>query len=106
MAMAIAALLTYCLYICTNKEANVAFFTTGNAVLLLVTLFGTMGFTIESKRMLIMMRVVSIIFFLLMFISCMIFCIIGVSNPPYIITNGLLLLIYILILYNISKSNV
>ena len=106
ITVAIVALLTYCLYIWTDKEANVALFTTGNALILFATLFGVMGFSLESKRTLIMVRTISAIFFIVMLISCIIFCSVGTGNPPYIIVNGLLLLIYILTIYYAIKADV
>ncbi|MBR5825378.1 MAG: hypothetical protein IKY67_14695 [Paludibacteraceae bacterium] len=82
---------------------------------LLITLFGgislffsigaTLGISFEDSRKTVNVKILSNIFSLLLLISNVIFCCLtSFSVPFYIITNGILLLIWCLCCYGIVKS--
>jgi len=69
-----------------------------------VTLALSIGVNFERSRTTTNIRVVSGIFFAVALISNLIFNFLSFSEPSYIITNGILLLIYILIAYSINRA--
>ena len=64
----------------------------------------TIGVNFEQSRTTTNVRVVSGIFFVISLASNLIFSFFTFSTPSYVITNGILLLIFVLIAYSISKA--
>ncbi len=74
---------------------------------LCATLVTTLGISLTRTRTSINMKVLSGIFAILFLISNCIFCSLhSFSIAQYIIPNGLLLLIWILVTYSISKTSI
>lgn len=69
-----------------------------------VTLIITIGASFELPPTTTNIRVVSGVFFVVALISNLIFTFINFSVPSYVITNGILLLVFILIAYSINKA--
>ena len=103
IAIAVSLLIAYGLYSFHESE-NKILLSLGSFVFLAITLVITIGVNFEQSRTTTNIRVVSGIFFVLAFISNLIFSFFTFSTPSYIIINGILLLIFVLIIYSIYKA--
>lgn len=103
IAIAVSSLIAYGFYsFCGNK--NKALLTMGSFIFLATTLVITIGVNFEKSRTTSNVRVVSGIFFAIALMSNLVFSFFTFSTPSYVITNGILLLIYMLIAYSINKA--
>jgi hypothetical protein len=103
IAIAVSLLIAYGLYSFHESE-NKLLLSAGSFVFLAVTLILTIGTSFELPRTTANVRVVSGIFFAIALISNLVFTFLNFSVPSYIIINGILLLVFILIIYSINKS--
>lgn len=103
IAIAVSGLIAYGLYNFHDSE-NKILLSVGSFVFLSVTLALSIGVNFEQSRTTTNIRVVSGIFFAVALISNLIFNFLSFSEPSYIITNGILLLIYVLIAYSINRA--
>ena len=103
IAIAVSLLIAYGLYSFHDSE-NKILLSAGSFVFLAITLILTIGTSFELPRTTANVRVVSGIFFVVALISNLIFTFIAFSIPSYVITNGILFLVFILIAYSINKA--
>ncbi len=103
IAIAVSILIAYGLYSFHSSE-NKILLSAGSFVFLAVTLIITIGASFELPRTTTNVKVVSGIFFAIALISNLIFTFISFSVPSYVIINGILLLVFILIAYSINKA--
>lgn len=103
IAIAVSLLIAYGLYSFHDSE-NKILLSAGSFVFLAITLVLTIGTSFQLPRTTTNVRVVSGIFFAVALISNLIFTFISFSIPSYVITNGILLLVFILIAYSINKA--
>ena len=103
IAIAVSLLIAYGLYSFHDSE-NKILLSAGSFVFLATTLILTIGTSFELPRTTTNVRVLSGIFFAVALISNLIFTFIAFSIPSYVITNGILLLVFILISYSINKA--
>ncbi len=103
IAIAVSLLIAYGLYSFHDSE-NKILLSAGTFVFLASTLILTISISFEQSRTTTNIRVVSGIFFAVALISNLIFTFINFSIPSYVITNGILLLVFILIAYSINKA--
>lgn len=103
IAIAVSALIAYGLYSFHESE-NKILLSLGSFVFLATTLVLSIGTSFQLPRTTTNVRVVSGIFFAVALISNLIFTFIAFSVPSYVITNGILLLGFILIVYSINKA--
>ena len=96
-------LIVYGLYNFNGSE-NKILLSAGSFVFLATTLVMTIGTSFEIPRTTTNIRVVSGIFFAVALISNLIFTFINFSVPSYVIINGILVLVFILIIYSINKA--
>jgi phosphatidylserine synthase len=104
IAVGICALLSYAVYtISKSMDRNVL--TLCSFVAMIIPLFCAMGLKVEeTERTNINLKVLATVFFVLTLICNMIFAFcISFSMPLYIILNGLLVLIFVLIYYSIYR---
>ena len=104
IAIAVSVLIAYGLYSFHDSE-NKVLLSLGSFVFLGMTLVITIGVNFEQPRTTTNIRVVSGIFFTIALISNLIFSSFTFSIPSYIITNGILLLIFVLTTYSLNKAN-
>ncbi|MDR2650801.1 MAG: hypothetical protein LBC68_00595 [Prevotellaceae bacterium] len=103
IATAISLLIAYGLY---------SFYDGGNKLLLSIgsflffapTLITAIGISFPLPRTNLNIKVVSGIFFVIALISNVIFSFFDFSVPTYVLTNGILALIFILTVYSINKA--
>jgi len=103
IAIAVSLLIAYGLYSFHESE-NKILLSAGSFVFLAVTLIITIGASFELPRTTTNVKVVSGIFFAIALISNIVFTFVTFSVPLYVITNGILLLVFILIAYSINKA--
>ena len=103
IAIALSLLISYGLYSFHNSE-NKMLLSAGSFVFLAATLVMTIGTSFEFPRTTTNVKVVSGIFFAVALISNLIFTFIKFSVPRYVIINGILLLVFILIAYSINRA--
>lgn len=105
IAVAISALIAYALYSwCGMDEAQLLIAIFGGATLC-CTITTTLGISFERSRTTVNIKVVSGVFAMLFLISNIIFCCVtSFTYPLYVILNGLLLLMWILIIYSIHRA--
>jgi hypothetical protein len=103
IAIAISILISYGLY-CFHVRENKLLLSVGSFVFLATTLWVTIGISFEQPRTTTNIRVVSGVFFAIALLSNLIFTFINFSVPSYAIINGILWLVFILIVYSINKA--
>jgi hypothetical protein len=103
VAIAVSLLITYGLYSFHSFE-NQILLTGGSFIFLAITLIFAIGARFELPRTTTNVRVVSSIFFMIALISNLVFTFSNFSVPSYIIINGILLLVFILIAYSINEA--
>ena len=73
----------------------------------IITFFtiGSLGISVSSERTTFLIRTVAIVFFILGLISDILLSIFAKTQAPIIITIGTEFLLYILIIYSLTKTN-
>jgi len=103
IAIAISGLISFGFYNFHSSE-NQLFLSIGSFIFLSITFALSIGINFELSRTTTNIRVVSGIFFTITLISNLIFSFFSFTKPSYLITNGILLLIYVLIVDSIYIS--
>ena len=103
IAVAISLLITYGLYSFHTGE-NKVLLSVGSFIFTIVTLILSIGFDFSLPRTSVNIKVVSGVFLAIGLIANITFTFFNFSKPTYIITIGILLLTYFLIVYSIYKS--
>lgn len=104
IALAIASLCGYGFFAISGQISNRLLLTIGSGLSLGLTLIGTLALNVKGHGGTGNIRVVSLIFFVIFLLSNIIFSFVGVPQAPYIIVNGIILLVYLLSVYGITKS--
>ena len=103
IVLGISAILSYGIFsFCTSENATIMAIIGG--LMSFLTLAATFGITINRQGKSVNIKVVSLIFFVLGLISNLIFAYVHCKIPTYIIVNGLIMLIWLLIVYGLSKA--
>lgn len=103
IAIAISLLIAYGFYSSSEGE-NRLFLSVGSFVFLASTLIVTLGAKFQLSRTAANIKIISGTFFIIAFISNLIFSFLYFSVPSYVIVNGTLFLTFILIAYSINKA--
>ena len=106
IALCLAALGGYTLFYVNTAETDIPLANAiGGGLALFITLTGAISVSSRSgKGPTFNIRVISIIFFAVVLVQQIIFCFVPFSITPYIIITGILLLVYVLIVYFTSRS--
>ena len=105
IAFAIAALAGYGFFAWNANEEYQMLTAVGAGLSIFIALGSTIAVSSDRRGIAGNIRALSIVFLLLFIISNIIFSVIGFSTPAaYIIVNGILLLIYILIAYAVKRT--
>ncbi|WP_338410582.1 hypothetical protein [uncultured Flavobacterium sp.] len=103
IAIALSLLIAYGFYSFHDSE-NKILLSLGSFAFLATALVMTIAASFELPKTTTNIRVVSGIFFVITLTSNLIFTFINFSVPSYVIINGILLLVFILIAYSINKA--
>ena len=103
IAIAVSLLIAYGLYSFHDSE-NKLLLSAGSFLFLSVTLIFAIGTTFEQPKTTTNIKVVSGLFFTIAIIINIIFAFINFSIPSFIITNGILLLVFILLAFLIYSA--
>jgi hypothetical protein len=103
IAIAISLFIAYGLYSFNDSE-NKILLSTGSFVFLATALVMSIGVSFNLPRTTTNIRVVSGIFFAIALLSNLIFSFINFSVPSYVIINGILFSVFILIAYSINTA--
>ena len=104
IAIAVSCLMAYGFY-SLNTAHNKELLTAGSLIFLIPTFILAIGVRFNLSRTTSLVKTVSAVFFGLAIMSNLAFSLIGFSDPAlYIIISGVLFLVYILIVYSISKA--
>jgi hypothetical protein len=104
IAIAIAGLSAFGFYAANSGEAYYWLITVGSGLSLFFPLSGLLALSFEGRGGSVNIKVVSVLFFIALLVEQLIFNFTGVKLAPYVIITGILLLIYILTAYALSKA--
>lgn len=104
IALAIAGLIGYAFYATNKGEANCVLLAIGSGCMIAASLSSSLAVSFKGRGGTGNIKIVSVLFLLVFLISNIIFGFTGVSVPAYVIVNGLLLLVYILIVYSLYRA--
>ncbi len=104
VSVLIAALSGYGFYAANSGENFCILLSLGSGLTFAATLIGTLGIGLKERAGNVNFKIVSVIFFMLFLISNLLFGFIGMKVAPYIIVNGIILLIYAIFEYGIIKT--
>lgn len=103
IALALAGLIGYFVYNVAEGKENDVVCGIGSGICFLATLIPALGCSFESSRLGTNIKVLSGLFFVIFLASQFCFAGFGVKMPLYIISNGIILLIYMAIVYKMSN---
>lgn len=103
ISILLASLIGYLAYNIAESKENDIICGIGTCLCVLVTLVPTISMQYESGRLGTNIRVFSIINLVLFLISNFCFAGFGINIPYYIIVNGVLLVIYLAVLYKMQN---
>ena len=103
IGVALASLFGYLAFNVAEGQENDIICGVGSTVCFIATLIPTLGLNYESGKLGTNIRVLSAIFFFVFLISNLCFAGFGVIMPYYIISNGIILVIYLAIIYKMSN---
>jgi hypothetical protein len=104
IAAGIAALIGFGFYSANKAEELVWAITIGSGLLSLITLSGIFAVNFDARGGTGNVRIISGLFFAISLVSNIIFNFLNFTLPPYIIINGILFLLYILIGYGVTRA--
>ena len=106
ITLAIGCLLGYLVFNIGKGQENDVLYGVGCMFASIVTLFPSLGCKYSSNRKASNIRILSYLIFLITLVVHCCFAGFGLKTPSYIVVNGLILLVYISILYNLIKTNI
>ena len=104
IAVLIAGLIGYGFYAANSGEGFVWLITFGSGICMALSLIGILTVSTKGRAGGINIKALSSIFFVVFLISNLVFTFTTIKLAPYIIINGILLLIYAVSTYGIIKS--
>ena len=104
IAVLIAGLIGYGFYAINSGEGFVWLITFGSGICMALSLIGILAVSTKGRAGGINIQALSSIFFVVFLISNLVFTFTKIKLAPYIIINGLLLLIYAVSIYGFIKS--
>lgn len=99
IGIALASLIGYLVFNVAEGQENDTLCGIGGIVCFSITLIPTIGIHYNSSRLGINLRVLSALFFVIFFVCNFCFASLGIKTSYYIICNGIILVIYLAILY-------
>lgn len=105
ISVLLALLLAYWTFSIAKGQENDIVCGVCSGVCFVATLLPMLAIRYDSGRQTTNLRILSMLFFVVFLISHFCFASLGIRMPYYVIVNGLVLLIFIALLYTISKNN-
>lgn len=102
ISLALAGLLSYFAFDLASEDANATICTIGSLLCFCSTLIPAIGMSYETTRLGTNIRITSVLFFIVFLVSQFCFAGFGVKMPLYIILNGIILIVYLAILYKMQ----
>lgn len=103
IAITLALLIGYLAYNVAEGQENDIVCGIGSTICFIATLIPIIGQNYESDRQGTNIRVLSSLFFIIFVVSHFCFAGFGVKMPYYVICNGIILVVYLAILYKMSN---
>ena len=103
ISVLLALLISYFAFNVAEGKDNDALCGVGTVICLIATLVPAIGMQYESGRLGTNIRVLSALFFIVFLICNFCFATFGINTPYYIITNGILLVIFLAILHKMQN---
>ena len=103
ISVLLSALFGYLVYYIAEPDSNAIIALIGSFVCFACTLVPLMGLKYASSRIGTNARVLATLFFLVLAISNTIFSLTSITMPLYAIINGIIVIIYLAILYKIHN---
>ncbi len=103
IAICVSGLIAYGFY-SFHPSDNKLILSVGSFFFLALSLLFTISVSFDLPRTTTMVRTVSAIFFVVAFVSNLIFSFFNFSTPIYVIINGIAFMTYVLITYSISRA--
>ena len=104
IALAISALIGYALYALCKTEGQELLLAIGGGIALFLPLATCLGLRFEQGRTSANTAAVGGVFFVVLLIAQLFFAFVQFSTPAYVITNGILLLVFIGVVYGVAKA--
>ena len=104
IALAISALIAFGFYSGNSGEAYVWLITMASGIMAFVTLSGILAVNFTSHGSTGNIRGVSVLFLIASLVSNLIFSFLSLAFAPYIIVNGIISLLFILVAYGITNT--
>ena len=104
IALGISVLLAYALYELCHTDGKEMLLAIGGGLCLFLPLVTCLGVRFEQPRTTANVAVVGAVFFVLMLISNVLFAYLPFKTHTFVIVNGILLLLFLLIAYLIAKA--
>jgi hypothetical protein len=105
IALAISALVGYGFFAWNGGEPYQLLVAIGSGLTIFLPLGGLLALSSSGRGIVGNIRALSVVFFLLEIIVNIIFSVVNMTAPTaYIIVNGILILVYILIVYVVSRA--
>lgn len=103
VALALASLVAFSFYTGNKQEHYVWLITMTVGFMAYITLSGVIAAHFDDQEKTDNIRFISVVFFIFILISNLTFSFVTLTLAPYVIVNGLLFLIYILIAYGVVR---
>jgi len=104
IALVLSALLGYWVYSVAEADTHATLAGVLSAICLAIPLILGFGVSYQTSAAIVNVRTISCVLFLLMLILHFYYANTGISMPSYVIINGILVCIYLAIIYAILKS--
>jgi hypothetical protein len=104
VSLAVSVLIAFGFYTANEGEKYLWLITIGSGALSLITLSGILAISFDVRGGTGNYKIVSSLFFVITLLSNIIFSFLNFTLPLYIIVNGILFLLYIVIEYGIIKT--
>jgi hypothetical protein len=104
VTIGIAALVAFGFFAGNQGESYRWLITAGSAVAVLLTAGGLLALSPEGGGSTVNIKAASALFFILLLVEHLIFSFTAVKLAPYVVITGILLLLYIIVCYAVSKA--
>ncbi len=104
IALAISALIGYALYALCKTEGQELLLAIGGGIVTFIPLATALGFRFEQPRTSGNIAALGGVFTVIMLICCFVYAFVQFTPPAFIIVAGILLLVFIMIVYAIARA--